>query len=505
MSRLSHAHDAEPARPPYTLQTRQNQGILSAVNSWLRPSSTRSSGAEYEPLYEEPTPLEDDVHGDRSDGGAPFSWLEYWLFVVIGMAMLWPWNMFLASAPYFQGRFAGSPWILQNFQSAILTVSTLSNLTSMYILTNIQQTASYPFRMKLAFVIETIVFIVLGLSTMFFVDASPVSYLVFTLLMVTVTALATGLIQNGAFSFCASFGCAEYTQGLMAGQGIAGVLPSIAQVLVSLAAADNGGDSNSNSNSSNPIPSDGGMRSSTHAQLTSAFLPFLAAVVVCIGALVSLAPLIRRHDRIIENRMVDRMADSVHSIEEAERVSRKVISIKGLLVKLFWPAASIFMCFTVAMFFPVFTSKILSVHTASDSSTSQSHSLFAPAAFIPLAFFFWNLGDLGGRVLTIIPLKVQHQPKVLFTISLLRFGFLPMYKLCNIGGRGAIISSDLFYLTLVQFPFGLTTGWLASSCMMASADWVEEGEREAAGGFMGLCLVAGLAAGSVLSFTASSA
>ncbi|KAL5598873.1 uncharacterized protein BROUX77_005906 [Berkeleyomyces rouxiae] len=495
MSGLSRAHDAEPSH-----------GILSSVNAWLRPArAVRPSGAEYEPLYEEPTRLDDDDDGGgdgdaRRDGEVPFSWLEYWLFVVVGMAMLWPWNMFLASAPYFQARFAASPWILQNFQSAILTVSTLSNLISMYVLANMQQTASYPFRMNLAFVIETVVFIMLGMSTVFFVDISPGVYLVFTLLMVTVTALATGLIQNGAFSFCASFGRAEYTQGLMAGQGIAGVLPSVAQVLVSLAAMGNGDNSaRGNGGRDDDAPKPPG--------LSTAFLPFLAAVVVCIGALASLAPLVRRHDRIIENRMVDRMGDSMHSIEEAERASRKVIGMRSLLAKLFWPAATIFLCFAVAMFFPVFTSKILSVRTPPDSDagsdSDSDSSLFQPAAFIPLAFFFWNLGDLSGRILTIMPLAVQHQPKALFGISVARLGFLPLYMLCNIGGRGAVIPSDLFYLVLVQFPFGLTTGWLASSAMMASNDWVEEGEREAAGGFMGLCLVAGLAAGSVLSFTAS--
>jgi solute carrier family 29 (equilibrative nucleoside transporter), member 1/2/3 len=36
--------------------------------------------------------------------------------------------------------------------------------------------------------------------------------------------------------------------------------------------------------------------------------------------------------------------------------------------------------------------------------------------------------------------------------------------------------------------------------MMAIPEWVKEEEWEAAGGYMGLCLVAGLTAGSLLSF-----
>jgi equilibrative nucleoside transporter 1/2/3 len=89
----------------------------------------------------------------------------------------------------------------------------------------------------------------------------------------------------------------------------------------------------------------------------------------------------------------------------------------------------------------------------------------------------------------------------LFAFSLLRWAFLPLYGLCNLHGAGAVVESDLFYLGCVQFPFGLTNGWLGSSAMMAAGEWVAEEERAAAGGFMSLCLVAGLAAGSVASFS----
>jgi len=52
----------------------------------------------------------------------------------------------------------------------------------------------------------------------------------------------------------------------------------------------------------------------------------------------------------------------------------------------------------------------------------------------------------------------------------------------------------------VQFLFGLSNGYLGSSCMMGVEEWVEEEEREAAGGFMGLWLVGGLTVGSLGSF-----
>jgi len=62
------------------------------------------------------------------------------------------------------------------------------------------------------------------------------------------------------------------------------------------------------------------------------------------------------------------------------------------------------------------------------------------------------------------------------------------------------VTSDAFYLIVVQLLFGLSSGYLGSTCMMGAGEWVEVEEREAAGGFMGLMLVGGLTVGSLLSF-----
>lgn len=81
-----------------------------------------------------------------------------------------------------------------------------------------------------------------------------------------------------------------------------------------------------------------------------------------------------------------------------------------------------------------------------------------------------------------------------------RLGFIPLYLLCNIKGRGAVVPSDFFYLIIVQLLFGLSNGYIGSSCMMGASEWVQPEEREAAGGYMGLALVSGLTVGSLFSF-----
>ncbi|PFH58400.1 hypothetical protein XA68_13717 [Ophiocordyceps unilateralis] len=426
---------------------------------------------------------DDDARLERSVlvDGPPFSWLEYTIFGFLGVAMLWAWNMFLAAAPYFSSRFASDPWIEANFQSAILASSTLVNLGTLIVLTNLQREASYTFRINLALVINTIVFALLTCSTALFLDASPAVYLVFLLLIVAAASWATGLSQNGCFAFAASFGRPEYTQALMAGQSIAGVLPAVAQVATVLLFPPH------HHSTTDPVPSKG---------QTSAFVYFLTAVAISVAALVALAALVRRHRAMLDSRLPNGMAASVTSIQDAERAARKVASLWHLFAKLRWLAVGVALTFAATMFFPVFTTKTLSVHPG-------AAPLFRSAAFIPLAFLCWNLGDLGGRVLAVLPFSLRHKPFLLFVLSVLRIGQLPLYLLCNIGGRGAAVPSDFFYLVVVQLLFGMTNGWLGSSFMMAAGEWVEPGEREAAGGFMGLCLVVGLTVGSFLSFTIS--
>ncbi|KAL2752452.1 hypothetical protein ACRALDRAFT_1083206 [Sodiomyces alcalophilus JCM 7366] len=432
---------------------------------------------------------------------APFSWIEYGIFALLGMAMLWAWNMFLAATPYFQLRFQDDVWISQNFQSAILTISTLTNLCAVFILTNIQETASYPFRINLALVINVVVFLLLTTSTSAFLYVSSLQYFIFILAMVACASWGAGLIQNGAFAFAASFGRSEYMQAVMAGQGVAGVLPPLAQIFSVLAVPA----SHAPNDPEQEASGDGDDRAGgSGGGSTSALIYFLTAVVVSLVTLAAFIPLVRRHVRAAEARA---MAASVGSVDSgAEPHRRRAVSPLTLLRKLHWLAAAVAVCFAASMFFPVFTGKIFSLRYMprdddDDDAATSVPRLFQPAAFIPLAFFVWNLGDLSGRMATSLPFSLRSRPPLLFAVAVARLAWLPMYLLCNIGGRGAAVPSDLFYLVVVQFVFGLTNGWLGASCMMAGAEWVDDGEREAAGGFMGLCLVAGLSLGSILSFS----
>jgi equilibrative nucleoside transporter 1/2/3 len=388
-------------------------------------------------------------------------------------------NMFLAAAPYFQHRFESNDNLLRNFQSAILSVSTVGNLGSMIVLTKLQAHANYPRRIIASLGLNAVVFTLLAISTKLFLKVSVGVYFAFLMVMVLVTSLATGLCQNGVFAYVSGFGREEYTQGIMSGQGIAGVLPAITQIISVLS-----------------VPKKQHVDGAPQESSTSAFIYFATATIVSVATLGAFSYLLSRDS---SKQRMKRTLYNEGPEYDSDHSDRKSIPLTRLLRKLFWLAGAVFLTFVVTMFFPVFTPQVLSVR---DPSTAPR--LFQPATFIPLGFFFWNLGDLIGRTGPALPaLRLTHRPRLLFFLASTRIFFLPLYFLCNLGGRGAAVNSDFFYLFVVQLLFGMTNGYLGSSCMMGFSEWVEPEELEAAGGFMSLCLVAGLTVGSFLSFFAA--
>lgn len=384
--------------------------------------------------------------------------------------------MFLAAAPYFDRRFASSQRIRTNFQSAELSVSTIANLGSMIILTKLQANASYPRRIMTALIMNMVTFTLLALSTKFFLGISAGTYLGFLILMVFMASLATGFMQNGVFAYVGGLGKEQYTQAIMTGQAIAGILPCIVLIVSVLSVP----------------PKEVG--ETPKESSTSAFVYFLTATGVSAVTLAAFFLLLSRHGLGTKRKESITGTDSEgEPLSESENSS---IPLTHLFRKLFWLAAAVFLTFCITMLYPVFTSKTQSVRPV-DSSPRFWH----PPTFIPLAFLFWNAGDLIGRLLTALPqLSLTSRPRVLFILAIARAVWIPLYYLCNIDGKGAIIKSDFFYLVIVQLLFGVTNGYIGSECMIGFVEWVDVEERPAAGGFMSLCLVAGLTAGSLLSF-----
>ncbi|KAJ6171415.1 hypothetical protein N7470_000482 [Penicillium chermesinum] len=429
----------------------------------------------YEPLEGSSEGPADTEHAEQSR----YSRFEYVIFFLLGNAMLWAWNMFLAAAPYFRSRFATSEWAVRNYQSSIMSVSTVTNLATVYVLAKLQKNVSYPRRITISLLVNCVTFTLLAFSTFALKNVSVPVYFGFLMIMVLAASFATGLNQNGVFAYGAGFGRKNIPKQLwVAKEWLEYYL--IASVLLV------------------PMETHGGQDRSDEPPAASpkaAFIYFLTATGVSILTLLAFLHLLRRRPgprpkSVLENED-DELVDLPHD---------KSVSLWTLFGKLRYLAIAVALCFTFTMmFFPVYTSEIVSVNDP------QQSRIYDPRVFTPLALLVWNVGDLAGRTAVAIPgLSIGHRPFLAFLLAVARIGFLPLYLLCNINGHGAVVHSDFFYLVIVQFLFGATNGYLVSSCMMGANFWVDVDEREAAGAFMSIMLVAGLAAGSLLSFFVTS-
>ncbi|KAL8949766.1 MAG: hypothetical protein Q9222_004145 [Ikaeria aurantiellina] len=383
----------------------------------------RPSSPSYEPLNPESNGHINE-ESQSTTTSPTFSWLEYSIFLLLGISMLWAWNMFLAASPYFQHRFSSSAYLLTHFPAYITSVSTLTNLVSVMLLTRLQRSASYPNRIILSLILNIIAFTLLAISTTLFRRISAEAYFAFLMFMVFTASLATGLCQNGVFAYVSGFGVPEYTQAIMTGQAIAGVLPCIAQI-VSVLSVPESSDEESESSPGQENPK-------------SAFAYFLTATAVSVLTLFAFVHLRRTHASSLAKTMAITDETPSNALEEDDAAAaadggederngpqqqRKVISLWTLFQKLQYLAVAVFLCFAITMFFPIFTQQILSVHPPSLAR------IYEPAVFIPLAFLLWNTGDLLGRLLTGVPAFKQmvFHPKWLLFISVVRVIFIPLY------------------------------------------------------------------------------
>jgi equilibrative nucleoside transporter 1/2/3 len=176
--------------------------------------------------------------------------------------------------------------------------------------------------------------------------------------------------------------------------------------------------------------------------------------------------------------------------------NRKPLQHSLFFKKSYLLALALFFCFIITTLSPVFASKIQSVKLP-----MAEFSISQPTIFIGTAFLTWNIGELLGSFVPLLPFTSLKRPEIIFGVSVSRIGFIVLYNVCNLNGRGAVVGGDIFYLVVVQGLSGLTSGWVATAAMIGASQWETEAERQKAGTFMVLYLIAGLAAGGFLSFT----
>ncbi|CCE94233.1 nucleoside transmembrane transporter FUN26 TDEL_0H03740 [Torulaspora delbrueckii] len=377
----------------------------------------------------------------------------YLTLLFIGIGLLWPWNCILSASVYFKHDVFHDKTIWANiFTSSMMTVSTLSSMLSNVWLARRQH--SYSERVIRGLIWEILVFVALSAVTMMHSLCSL--WFTFTLVMVLVaiSSVATAMTQNGIMAIANVYG-SEFSQAVMVGQAVAGVLPSVVLLIISFF--------------SNPSE-----------QSTSGIVFYFLTTTV-----VAMVSVVLYRVNKIGSRLKNPTTSSLAS---------PTIPFKTLFYKLKYLVLSIFTTFVVTLIFPVFAATVLV--KGFPLSNSQ---------YSPFIFTVWNVGDLHGRVIADWPIfrSPRFTPFKTFVYSLWRLLFIPLFLSFCINNKSEIsfpVLQDLGY-TILQYAFGLTNGHVISiSFMKVPEQLATDEEREAAGGFTNIFVSTGLTLGSVVSY-----
>lgn len=388
--------------------------------------------------------------------------LRYLLYLLVGIALLWPWNCFLSALAYFTDRFGSIPVLADTYLSTMMTVSTLTLMVGNFVLAQ-RQTTHYGRRLVMGQLVTVVVFVVMLLLCVLFLDASPALVYALVMAMVFVSAIATCVSQNGTMALVVVSG-PMYANAVQVGQAVAGVLPSIALIIL-------------------VVLSQGRVRTTAAQADWGLFWYFFASSILSAAAVV----LFRAAQRELHTPLEDDPTPTPPPVGEPRHVP-----LTYLWQRLAPVVSTIFLTFAVTLAFPVFALTVELVH--------RPRGVYAKPVYIPLVYLVWNAGDLAGRLCCAHPLFVVRDRRQLVGYAVARLLFVPVFFLCNVKNRGATIRLDAFYL-LLQFAFGASNGQLASSCFMTIGDDLDlDQEKAAAGGFTTIFLSSGLAAGAVLSY-----
>ncbi|NP_001083327.1 uncharacterized protein LOC398868 isoform X1 [Xenopus laevis] len=433
----------------------------------------------------------------------------WFIFFILGLGTLLPWNFFMTATMYFTNRLAEpgdfresstefvTPPSVTMFpispndtstsdgamprtylQSKFNNVMTLCAMLPLLIFTCLNSFLHQRISQNIRIGGTLLAIFLIFLLTAIFVKVpfSPVSFFTVTMMKIIFINSFGAILQGSLFGLAALFP-ASYTSPIMSGQGMAGAFAAISMICA---------------------------LASGSALEDSAFGYFITACVVVLLALLSYIVLNKLE--FYRYYTIERV--SVASPTEVE-LKKDLLknggtgaedtdggkSVIHILKKMWVLALSVCLVFTVTIgIFPAVTAEVKST-IAGDSKWG--------VYFIPVScFLLFNLFDWAGRSLTVLTMWPGQDSKLLPVLVAARLVFLPLFMLCNVSPRNylpVLLAHDAWYIC-IMILFALSNGYLASLCMCFGPKKVGVHEAETAGAIMAFFLSLGLALGAGLSF-----
>ena len=330
--------------------------------------------------------------------------LTYWAFVLQGVGMLFPWNVFITAAAYYRLKFKGLPQE-DTFEVVFGFVYTISNLLALVLIMAYGGSSfSALTGVILPNAFTAFLFAISGFLV--FADTLDGSVLyAITLFSVFCCGVFAACLQAGIFGLSSRLP-AKYVQATVSGQAISGAAVSLLS-LISLSTA----------------PCDAREPTLEEIQPQSFAYFFSSTVVVC-ATLLAFVWLVRRSPVVLASFGSESLRAPVLSSSATFGVAKK----KHLVQKIWRHCLGVCVTFTVTLaLFPGLTVRIASAHNPGDETC---RGLFSFGVWTSFLFLIFNLGDTLGRQLTLW--KHVIAPERAWWLAFGRLIFIPLMLGCNL-------------------------------------------------------------------------
>ncbi|KAJ9079180.1 hypothetical protein DSO57_1038152 [Entomophthora muscae] len=278
-----------------------------------------------------------------------------------------------------------------------------------------------------------------------------------------------------------------YVQGGVAGQALAGLMVSVAQLVVSIV-----GDQRKES-----LKLEISLTSTEDAIIQQALIYFSSAFFITLVSSISFY-FLQKHPLFIYARVELDSSDEKSGRTFKENMMEQWRIVKSLVKEQY--TLVLYMCLAFAITLSVFPSLTASVRSVNSGG-------FFARYFIQLSFVAFNLGDLIGRYLPAVRFLLIKSSKGIGILSYGRLVLIPVFLMSHLQlGQGlrpalpSLLASDsVFFLAMAVLS--ISNGYLGSILMMsAPAQTHDVSHRGTMASIMVLALAIGLTSGSILSF-----
>jgi equilibrative nucleoside transporter 1/2/3 len=418
------------------------------------------------------------------------------IFYLLGIGSLLPWNFFSNAKQYFMYKLRNtsldndSSWTdpKQFNESQIMFLNYLElaalvpSIVFMFLNMALTKMISVRIRIVVAMTVMIVMFTLTVTLTHIDTDKWQYEFLILSLLSIVFMNASSAVLQ-GAVCGLAGLFPEKYMQAVMGGMGLGGLMAAAVNVLTTAVL-------------SSPI-----MNGLTY---------FLAAEFVIIAGLMCFLTLYKLsfvqfyvNDQTQREEILNNSMDSASSVEYTVIVPhiklwqrRPIVIIRQIWIEEFVVLLTFFV--TLACY-PAVNSSILSTLQKTPFNSQWINVYFVPVT----CFLLFNLWDLIGRSSTsCLPWpNTTLGMRVLVVVCLLRIAFIPLFLLCNIQPRfhlPVLIQND--YVPIIAIClFGLSNGYLVTTCMIIAPKRVDNEDIEMTGSVMSFFMSVGLGLGALLS------